>query len=446
MINVCGVRLTPNGKVYLFNPRNVGAEKGDLVVVESAHGNIIGEIVYASKEIEKMPEGNELKPVIRIATDQDLRTAAENEELAKKAFDICKHLISQQGLNMKLFRTEYTLDRSKAIFYYVSEQRVDFRNLVKELAPRIKIRIEMVQVGPREHAKAIGGIGLCGRQFCCQGFMTTFEPVTIKMAKDQGLTSNPTKYSGSCGKLLCCIRHEEAAYEYAHGIMPKNGSLIMTEDGPGKIIVVNMLKETCTVKVGLESNFEIKSYGVESIRQLTETEKAEYIALRKKEKDEMEAEAQKRLSSRNDEEKASAEGSEDGTKKASKDRSADDGENRGERPSRQQRRRDNRRDKRNLSAEQTEGEAMPETASEDDPSGNYPRPGKERGKFPKFRKGKKLGNPEERKPGPKPEFARTPGQGGPGAEGAQGGNRQGRRPRPGFKGPRNRKPQKPDQE
>lgn len=303
MVDVCGVRLSPNGKIYWFAPGDTGVEEGDLVVVETAHGNLLGEVVHPVKQLEKSPDGSELKQVLRIARDDDLTRAAENEELAKKAFDICRELIAKQGLEMKLFKTEYNLERSKAVFYYVSEQRVDFRNLVKELAPRIKIRIEMVQVGPREHAKAIGGIGLCGRQFCCQGFMTTFGPVTIKMAKDQGLTSNPTKYSGSCGKLLCCIRHEEAAYEYAHGIMPKNGTLIMTEDGPGKIVVVNMLKETCTVKVGLEQNFEIKSYGVDQIRALTDTEKAEYMALRKKEKEEMEAAEAQRRASRNDDER-----------------------------------------------------------------------------------------------------------------------------------------------
>lgn len=455
MINVCGVRLTPNGKVYLFDPKDVGAEKGDLVVVDSSHGNILGEVVYGSKEIEKMPDGaDQPKPVLRIATDADLRMAAENEELAKKAFDICKQLIAQQGLNMKLFRTEYTLDRSKAIFYYVSEQRVDFRNLVKELAPKIKIRIEMVQVGPREHAKAIGGIGLCGRQFCCQGFMTTFEPVTIKMAKDQGLTSNPTKYSGSCGKLLCCIRHEEAAYEYAHGIMPKNGSLIMTEDGPGKIIVVNMLKETCTVKVGLEQNFEIKSYGVESIRALTETEKADYIALRKKEKDEMEAEAQKRLSARNEEERAQGEEGES-SGRSRKESAEGRSEERSDRPQKQgSKHRDNRRGDRRPERENAPAEAGEEGGSADETQESR-RSGKDRGRGPKYRKGKKLGSPDGRKPGPKPEGQKQ-------GEGSQQGNQQGgqqgigqagnassgKRPnhrfRPGFKGNKNKKGPKPN--
>ncbi|MBR7078231.1 MAG: hypothetical protein IKI41_05755 [Clostridia bacterium] len=294
MARICGVRLTPNGKIIMYNPGKNSPEPGDFVVVETAYGLGLGEIVYGSKEVEKEPEGTELRQVVRIATDKDLADASENAELARKAFQICKQKIEEEGLEMKLFKTEFTLDRSRAVFTYMSDQRIDFRNLVKELAPLIRTRIEMVQVGPREHAKIVGGLGVCGRQFCCQSFMTTFEPVTIKMAKDQGLTSNPAKYSGNCGKLLCCIRHEEPAYEYAHGIMPKNGSLIMTPDGPGKIIVVNMLKETCTVKVGLEQNFEIKSYGVDDIRQLTDQERSEYIALRKKERDELDEEIVRR--------------------------------------------------------------------------------------------------------------------------------------------------------
>ncbi|MBR5060009.1 MAG: hypothetical protein IKX06_04465 [Clostridia bacterium] len=290
MAIVCGVRLAPNGKIYSYLPGKLKLDKGDFVVVETGHGLSVGEVVYKPRETERDSSGGELKYVTRLATSKDLADAAENEELAKKAFKICKEKIEQEKLEMKLFKVEYTLDRSKVIFTYMSEQRVDFRNLVRDLAPIIRTRIEMVQVGPREHAKVCGGIGICGRQFCCQGFMTAFDPVTIKMAKDQGLTSNPTKYSGTCGKLLCCIRHEEAAYEYAHGIMPKNGSLIMTTDGPGKIIVVNMLKETCTVKVGSEQNFEIKSYGVNDIRPLTDPERSEYIALRKREKEEQEEE------------------------------------------------------------------------------------------------------------------------------------------------------------
>ncbi|MBP1588211.1 MAG: hypothetical protein ILO53_07435 [Clostridia bacterium] len=290
MAVVCGVRLTPNGKIYSYMPGKLKLDKGDFVVVETSHGLSVGEVVYKAREMDRNPSGGDFKYVTRIATSRDLADAAENEELAKRAFKICKEKIEQEKLDMKLFKVEYTLDRAKVIFTYMSEQRVDFRNLVKDMAPIIRTRIEMVQVGPREHAKVCGGIGICGRQFCCQGFMTTFDPVTIKMAKDQGLTSNPTKYSGNCGKLLCCIRHEEAAYEYAHGIMPKSGSLIMTTDGPGKIIVVNMLKETCTVKVGSEQNFEIKSYGVDEIRQLTDSERNEYLALRKREKEEMEEE------------------------------------------------------------------------------------------------------------------------------------------------------------
>ena len=362
MAIVCGVRLAPNGKIYSYLPGKLKLDKGDFVVVETGHGLSVGEVVYKAKEIEKNPSGGDLKYVTRIATARDLADAAENEELAKKAFRICKEKIEQEKLEMKLFKVEYTLDRSKVIFTYMSEQRVDFRNLVRDLAPLIRTRIEMVQVGPREHAKVCGGLGICGRQFCCQGFMTSFDPVTIKMAKDQGLTSNPTKYSGNCGKLLCCIRHEEAAYEYAHGIMPKNGSLIMTTDGPGKIIVVNMLKETCTVKVGSEQNFEIKSYGVNDIRPLTDSERSEYIALRKREKEELEEDLNAR--------RAAAASGEPGRADRRAGRTSDD------------------------RAKAREGISPERKPEGDDPEGGqaeserFANAGKERGAVPRYRKGR----------------------------------------------------------
>jgi len=284
MLNVCGVRLHPGGKIYDFLSGKLQLEPGDIVVVDTVHGHKIGEV--ATKITQFNPadsEEKEFKSVVRIATDKDFETEKENMELAKKAFALCKERIDEEKLDMKLFKAEYTLDRSKIIFSYMSEQRIDFRNLVHDLVPQLKTRIEMVQVGPREHAKYVGGIGICGRQFCCQKFMTAFEPVSIKMAKYQGLTSNPSKYSGNCGKLLCCIKHEESAYEYAHGIMPKSNTLTMTPDGPGKIIAVNMLKETLTVKIGSESDFEIKSYTVADIRQLTEDERNAYIIQKRKE-------------------------------------------------------------------------------------------------------------------------------------------------------------------
>lgn len=281
----CGVRLNPNGKVYSFSYTNQKIQEGDLVVVETQHGLKIGEVMRLEEEPEGPKEG--LKSVVRVATDKDFEIDAENLELAKNAFKACAEKIDELKLEMKLFKAEYTLDRQKVMFQYVSEARVDFRELVKELVPIVKTRIEMIQVGPREHAKFVGGLGMCGRQFCCQKFMTMFEPVTIKMAKDQGLTSNPTKYSGNCGKLLCCIRHEEPAYEYAQGILPKNGAIVATPDGLGKINVVNMLKETCSVRVGTEANFEIKSYKASEIRTPTEEEKNEYLLARKREKEEI---------------------------------------------------------------------------------------------------------------------------------------------------------------
>lgn len=288
MARVCGVKFAPNGKTYNFLPNGLSLNVGDKVVAETSQGIKIATVSEAVREVPNNQLGADLKTIIRIATQNDEKTILENEELSKKAFDLCAQQIEKMGLGMKLFKAEYSLDRSKIVFSYVAESRVDFRELVKALVPELRTRIEMLQVGPREHAKVIGGVGVCGRPFCCHEFMTCFDQVPVKTAKDQGLT-NPTKHSGSCGKLLCCLKHEEAAYEYAQKIMPKNGAIVSTPDGIGKIVVTNMLKETCTVKIGLDQVLEIKTFDVKDIRIANEEERALYSDAKRKEHEEQQA-------------------------------------------------------------------------------------------------------------------------------------------------------------
>ena len=277
MQKICGVRFTINERPTKFIDEKGITDVGDLVVAETELGIKLGEVVRIS-DIEEGQEYN-YKPIIRLATDQDILADANNTELEKKAFKICKEKVKALGLDMKLFRTACTLDRSKMYFMYTSNQpRVDYTKLVQEMGPAIKMRVQMVQVTQREEAKYIGGIGICGRQLCCQGFMTTAEKVAIKDAKEQGLNSGPAKYSGNCGKLYCCLKHELPVYEYASTLMPKNNTLIVTPDGIGKITVENMLKQTCSVKIGGEADFTIKTYDAKDLRPLTDEERAEYTS------------------------------------------------------------------------------------------------------------------------------------------------------------------------
>ena len=209
MTKIVGVRFKPAGKIYHFNPAGHEIKKGDSVIVETARGIEMGEVCVGIKEISPESLTKPLKDVIRIATKEDKERVSENKIKEKEAFDICIEMIKKHGLDMKLVETEYTFDRTKVLFYFTSDGRVDFRELVKDLATRFRVRIELRQIGIRDESKMVGSIGICGRELCCSKFLGEFVPVSIKMAKEQGLSLNPTKISGTCGRLMCCLKFEQ---------------------------------------------------------------------------------------------------------------------------------------------------------------------------------------------------------------------------------------------
>ncbi len=249
MPKIVGVRFKNAGKTYYFEPGSNKLDKGDFAVVETARGKEIGEIVIPEKEVPEEELFHPLKKVIRKATDDDLVQAEENERKEEDAFTRCQHKIKAHDLDMKLVGVEYTFDRNKIIFYFTSEERVDFRELVKDLASIFKTRIELRQIGVRDEAKIKGGIGPCGRPFCCSTFLEEFEPVSIRMAKGQNLSLNPTKISGVCGRLMCCLRYEASSYGEARDQVPKQGQMVITPDGEGVVQEVNKKKKSVVVKL-----------------------------------------------------------------------------------------------------------------------------------------------------------------------------------------------------
>ncbi len=250
MAEVIGVRFKDVGKVYFFDPDGKQLKKFDKVIVETARGIECGEVAAENREVEDDKIVHPLKKLIRIATEEDLATVAKNKEKEKKAFDICLEKIAKHGLDMKLVEVEYTFDNSKILFYFTSDGRVDFRELVKDLAGVFRTRIELRQIGVRDESKMIGGLGMCGRPLCCSSFLGDFQPVSIKMAKEQGLSLNPTKISGTCGRLMCCLKYEQEAYEHLLKVTPKVGAIVETNEGRGTVVETNLLKGT--VKVNLD--------------------------------------------------------------------------------------------------------------------------------------------------------------------------------------------------
>ncbi|SHK08818.1 Cell fate regulator YaaT, PSP1 superfamily (controls sporulation, competence, biofilm development) [Anaerobranca californiensis DSM 14826] len=246
---VVGVRFKRAGKIYYFDPDQWDIVKGNYVIVETARGLEYGEVVVGPKTVEESEVVLPLKKVIRIATESDAEQVKENKIKEKEAFEICQQKIEKHGLEMKLVDVEYTFDASKIIFYFTAEGRIDFRELVKDLAAVFRTRIELRQIGIRDEAKMLGGIGCCGRSLCCSTFLGEFEPVSIKMAKIQNLSLNPTKISGICGRLMCCLRYENDHYEEARRHMPEVGTEVETEVGKGKITEVNPLKGTVKVEI-----------------------------------------------------------------------------------------------------------------------------------------------------------------------------------------------------
>ena len=248
MINIVGVRFKNAGKIYYFDPVDFEVEQDMDVVVETARGLEYGTIVVGKKEIDEESLVSPLKPIIRIATEEDTNIYKENKEKAKETFELCLQKIKEHNLTMYLIDCEYTFDRNKLIFYFTAEGRIDFRELVKDLAAIFKTRIELRQIGVRDEAKSIGGLGPCGRSLCCSSWLGDFQPVSIKMAKDQSLSLNPTKISGICGRLFCCLKYEHDVYVEAIEKVPPVGSLVKVDNNKGRVIETNPLLEQVKVE------------------------------------------------------------------------------------------------------------------------------------------------------------------------------------------------------
>lgn len=249
MATIIGVRFKNAGKVYYFDPGEHAMEKGSQVVVETARGVECGEVVIPNKEVAEETIIKPLKPVLRPATQEDIRRSKENAEKEKRAFKLCQEKIAAHKLDMKLVDVEYTLDRNKILFYFTADGRIDFRDLVKDLAGVFRTRIELRQIGVRDESKMLGGLGICGQPFCCSRFLRDFQPVSIKMAKEQGLSLNPAKISGSCGRLMCCLAYEQPAYEYLNRITPGVGSIVKTPEGVGAVVETNVISGTLRVRM-----------------------------------------------------------------------------------------------------------------------------------------------------------------------------------------------------
>lgn len=267
MIKVVGVRFKKAGKIYYFDPGDLIIEVGKKVIVETSRGIEFGEVVVASKEVSDDEVVQPLKKVLRIATEEDRDIIETNERKEQEAFDICHKKIKEHNLPMKLIEVEYTFDVSKIIFYFTAEGRVDFRELVKDLAAIFRTRIELRQVGVRDEAKMLGGLGACGRGLCCATFLGDFEPVSIRMAKDQGLSLNPTKISGICGRLMCCLKYENDAYERAREIVPSVGVTVKTPMGVGQVVEINLLREKVVVQLPNEGRVGFPVSQIEVINE-----------------------------------------------------------------------------------------------------------------------------------------------------------------------------------
>lgn len=306
MIKVISVRFRTGGKIYFFDPLEFEIKKGQHVIVETARGMEYGLVVSDIREVEDDRVVQPLKPVIRVATPADDKQNAENLEKKKEAYDICLEKIRKHELDMKLVDAEYTFDNNKVLFYFTADGRIDFRELVKDLAAVFKTRIELRQIGVRDEIKIMGGIGVCGRVLCCHSYLSEFVPVSIKMAKEQNLSLNPTKISGVCGRLMCCLKNEEETYEELNRKLPNVGDTVSTDDGlKGEVHSVNVLRQRIKVLIEEGDEKELKEYHVDQL-----TFKKKYVS---KEKSDLSAEELAELEKleRQDAEDAKKDGTED---------------------------------------------------------------------------------------------------------------------------------------
>lgn len=267
MTKVIGVRFRQAGKIYFFSPGKLEIKTQDRVIVETARGVEFGKVVTGPKEVEDDKITQPLKSVIRIANEEDYKKEEKNREKEKEAFNICLEKIRKHGLEMKLIDAEYTFDNNKVLFYFTADGRIDFRELVKDLASVFRTRIELRQIGVRDETKIRGGIGICGRPLCCHTYLSEFAPVSIKMAKEQNLSLNPTKISGVCGRLMCCLKNEQETYEYLNKQLPNIGDQVMTPEGiKGEVQSVNVLRQLVKVIMDVNDEKEIREYKVEELK------------------------------------------------------------------------------------------------------------------------------------------------------------------------------------
>ena len=268
MTEVVGIRFKEVGKIYCFDPKGETLTPGQYVIVETARGVECGQVATGNEMVDEDKIVAPLKPIVRLATDDDIKKVAENRDKEKSAFSICEEKIAKHGLDMKLTDVEYTFDGSKILFYFTADGRVDFRELVKDLAAVFKTRIELRQIGVRDEAKMLGGIGICGRPYCCNAYMGEFQPVSIKMAKEQGLSLNPTKISGACGRLMCCLKYEQEAYEHLAKITPKAGALVETKDGRGIVTESNLISGVVKVRLDRNPDAAPSTYNTKKVKIL----------------------------------------------------------------------------------------------------------------------------------------------------------------------------------
>ena len=275
MKNIIGVRFKKQGKIYFFDSGNIEIAPKDKVIVETSIGQELGEVVIIKRQLPDYKLNTQIKKIIRKADRKDLKHYEENKKKEKEAFEICKEKIKKYGLDMNLTDVEYKFDNSKILFYFTADGRIDFRDLVKDLAAIFKTRIELRQIGVRDEVKRIGGNGVCGRELCCCSHLSNFETVSIKMAKEQNLSLNPTKISGNCGRLMCCLKYEQDVYEEKLNRLPKVGAIVKTADGEGKVESVETLKEIVKIKFKDGDEYFYKKYNASDIKIIKNIEQRE---------------------------------------------------------------------------------------------------------------------------------------------------------------------------
>lgn len=268
MVQIVGVRFKRVGKIYYFDPNGFDITEDMHVIVETARGTEMGSVALKNGQVDEKTVVQPLRKVIRIATKEDYERVEENKKKEKEAFDICVKKIKEHNLEMKLIEVEYTFDLSKVLFYFTADGRVDFRDLVKDLASVFRTRIELRQIGVRDEAKMMGSYGICGRNLCCAQFLGDFVPVSIKMAKEQGLSLNPSKISGTCGRLMCCLKYEQEAYEDLLKVTPRQGAIVKTPDGKGTVESVSLLRGKLKVAIEGEREKVVKEFGVNDVKIL----------------------------------------------------------------------------------------------------------------------------------------------------------------------------------